>query len=328
MTLQYLRTMSLIASGSGDTQIKHLDLSELHVQFRVFSATTSTLNHAEITIWNLSAKNAMALFKEFTEVSLSVGYGGYRADVEGAIDSGEGIIFQGDICRVEMGKENAVDSYVRIFAQDGDKGYNWCMTLATLNEGWTDDDLYKQLMQDLQPFNLLPGYKPDFKLTPSVGALTMYGQTRDYVDVLAERQNCDWFIDYGKVCFVPKEGYIPSGVVPALSATSGLIGVPTLTLNGVNVTCLMNSNVRNGGAIQIDKSAITQINLITPIQGVDDPGIVVPGLSANGLYKVHCVEHVGDNRGQDWYTTLIAVAIDGTVPGQGPAFHDVISTDF
>lgn len=328
MTLQYGRKVQLsVLKGNAEAY----DLSNLHIVFNVFSATVSTLKYAEITIWNLSKEKSNAIFQEFTGVSLAAGYEGQFGD-----------IFTGQICRVSVGKENAVDSFVKIFAQDGDTAQNWCMTQATLSVGWTDDHLYKQLMTDFSSFGDTPdlalsqGYKPDFTLAQAPDARTLYGKTDDFMSELADRQNCEWFIEDGKVNVVPKTGVMPNLAAPILSSSSGIIGVPTLDINGISLRCLLNPKIRTGGAVHINNADIAQLSFNTQ-QAPDRPvflnqvGDVLPSLQGQsqgiGVYKAHCVTHSGDTRGQEWYTSMIGVAIDATAPPAGPAFYDVPSGD-
>ncbi len=39
---------------------------------------------------------------------------------------------------------------------------------------------------------------------------------------------------------------------------------------------------------------------------------VAPPLSSNGIYVIIAVEHSGDTRGVEWYTSIIALAWDPT----------------
>lgn len=320
MTLQYLRKVQLSVTATTKDQdrapIATYSLDDMHIQFHIFSATTSTLKHADIVIWNLSKDKANALMKEFTTVQLSAGY-------EGSF----GLIFSGETAYVRIGKDNAVNSYVRITAQDADKSKNWSFSNFTLAAGWTDGDLYKQLMADFGKFGLQAGYKPAFTVNPNPRAFVAHDKTDSLMDGLAVRQNCNWFIEDGKVNLVPKGSYLP-GPVEVLSSDTGMIGVPEQTFNGIECTCLLRPGIKTGGRVQIQNSDIAQFNQKNVFQR--EAGLVVPSLQGNstgvGIYKTLCVEHFGDTRGNEWYTKFIGVSIDGTGVGQNsPAFFSVPS---
>lgn len=311
MSREYLRKVALeVADGAKNSYL----LSDMRIQFNVVSATVSSLKYAEITVWNLNREKANKILKEFVGVSLSAGY-------EGSY----GLIFNGQIARVETGKENAVDSYVRIFAQDGDHAKNWTMTNTTLKDGWTDEDLYQQLMTDFERAGLEAGYNPGLDVdTRGARGFPLYAQTAQIMNGLAHRQGCDWFIEDGKVNLVPNGGTLP-GPMEVLTPASGLIGVPKLTIGGINVRCLLNPKIRTGARIQIDNKLVAQLNQQTPF--LNDVGAVVPDMQGqpdgNGIYKAHSVTHTGDTRGQEWYTNTIGVSIDSLGPPAGAAFYDV-----
>lgn len=317
MTVEYLRKVQLsVSSGqnaSGSSTVYRLD--DMHLQFNVFGAAVNTLKYATITIWNLSKQKANAILKEFTGITLSAGYAGSF-----------GTIFDGQICRVETGKENAVDSYVRIYAQDGDQAKNWTMTQQTLAAGWTDDDLYQQLMKDFKGAGLSPGYYDPGPILSAKGArgLTLNDLTANLMNALVNRRGCDWFIEDGKVNMVPKDKAIP-GPQQVLSSVSGLIGVPKLTINGIVVRCLLNPNIKTGFAVKIDNSQIAQLSQQNP--SFNQASNAIPELQGQpdgtGTYKAHCVTHSGDTRGQEWYTDMIGVSIDSTGPSTGQTLYDV-----
>lgn len=301
MSKQYLRKVELSIQEEGNSNRTYI-LDEMHIQFHVFSAAVGTLKYAEITIWNLSQDKANALLKEFTTVQLSAGY-------EGSF----GLIFAGETAFVEIGKENAVDSYVKITAQDADQSKNWSVSNFTLGAQWTDDDLYNRLMQDFEQFDLKPGYKPAFTGNPNPRGLPVNGKTDIYMEALAERQGCDWFIEDGRVNLVPKGSYLP-GPAEVLSASTGLVGVPKQTFNGIECMCLLRPGIKTGGRVQIANSEIAQLNQQNVFQ--KETRLVVPALQGNdtgvGVYKTYCVEHFGDTRGEEWYTRFIGVSVDGT----------------
>lgn len=315
MSRQYLRRVELAIQDEGAGNKTYI-LDEIHIQFHVFGAAVGTNKYAEIIIWNLSKEKANALLKEFTTVQLSAGY-------EGSF----GLIFAGETAFVEIGKENAVDSYVKITAQDADQSKNWCVSSFTLSAGWTDDDLYNRLMQDFAEFDLQQGYKPTFIGNPNPRGLPVNGKTDAYMDSLAERQGCDWFIEDGKVNIVPKGSYLP-GPVEVLSASTGLVGVPKQTFNGIECMCLLRPGIKTGGRVQIDNSQIAQLNQQHVFQ--QETSLVVPSLQGKdtgvGTYKTYCVEHFGDTRGEEWCTRFIGIAVDGTgAPKNSPAFSSVPS---
>lgn len=311
MNEQYLRNIKLLVGGSQTPGVAAnpnaaIDLSQLHITFEVRNATTQALKFAKILIYNLADETANTIQNEFTRVELSVGYGD---DV--------GLIFQGQIAIVKRGKLNATDTFVEITAQDGDAAYNHSVSNRTLAKGWTPDQLYGALLQDLQAYGITAGYKPTFTSFAAARGMACYGMTRDYLRDLASQQGCEWSIEDGKLNFLPLTSYMPGQAVVLNSAT-GMIGTPIQTTGGIEVRCLLNPLIKAGGQIAIDNSSLATMNQRTPILG--QPIKVVAGTDRDGRYKALCVSHRGDTRGQEWYTEIIGLAVDPTaaIPLGGP----------
>ena len=121
MTQQWIRRVSLIV---GDATGKGLDLSELHVSFRTFSATTQSPKRSTIRVYNVKDATARTIQNEFTQVFLQAGYG-----------DNFGLIFSGAIKQARKGRENATDTFIDLIAADGDEAYNWSVANTTLAAG-------------------------------------------------------------------------------------------------------------------------------------------------------------------------------------------------
>ena len=86
-----------------------LDLSALRIKFQVKMTGTATPNTADIRVYNISQDTAFQIQKEFTKVVLQ---GGYQANF--------GVVFEGSIKQVLIGRESATDNFIDIIAGDGD----------------------------------------------------------------------------------------------------------------------------------------------------------------------------------------------------------------
>lgn len=316
MTDQYLRKVKLIVGGSRTPGISAnpdaaIDLSELRVQFEVRNATAQSLKYAFVRVYNLAFDTALKIENEFSRIELSAGYGDEA-----------GLIFQGQIAVAKRGRLSASDTFVDITAQDGDAAYNWAVSNRTLASGWTADQLYGSLLQDLAPYGVTAGYKPPFANVEAPRGRTCYGMTRDYLRDLANQQGCEWGIEDGKLNFVPKSSYVPGEAV-VLTPETGLIGSPTQTTSGIEITSLLNPSIRAGGQVKIQNTSLTTTTIVNQITG-QTPQLVA-GTDSDGAYKALCVQHAGDTRGQYWYTQMICVAVDPTAafPLVGPTIQAV-----
>lgn len=298
MTRQYLRSCLLVVSSIGGDG---LDLSDLHIQFTVNQLDLATPNHASIRVFNLSDATSQRIEKEFTRVTLQAGYGEDR-----------GIIFDGTIVQLRRGRLNATDTYLDISAADGDAAYNFGIVATSLAAGARPEDQYKALTGAFEKYGVTAGYLPQGALGDQAlpRGKVMLGMARDYFDTLADTTQTTWSIQDGKVNVVERGGYLPGEAV-VLNSDSGLIGIPEQTVGGINVRALLNARFRYNGRVQINQA---DINRAAVSLAATAPTLYLPRIVDDGFYRIVVANHVGDTRGNDWYSDLICVALDDTTP--------------
>lgn len=300
---QFIRKISLVAGAiTGEA----IDLSELQIKFSVTSATVQTPRYLEARLYNVSPQTLNSLQNEFAQVQLKAGYQGGPF----------GIIFNGLIAQIRRGRENNTDSYVDIIAADADYAHNQTPINLTLEAGWTRADQQKACVQELrasttdEASTFKVGYSPEMSDAQAPRGLTMWGMTRDELRRHAEAIGAQWSIEDQKVFFVDYLGYIPGDAI-VLNSTTGLIGVPVQTIDGVNFRCLLSPNMKTGRLVQINNSDINSTTLVSPV-APNDP-FFLPNLApGDGIYKVYKLKHIGDTRNLEWYTEAICVAVNGT----------------
>ena len=161
----------------------------------------------------------------------------------------------------------------------------------------------------------LRGYKPEFSKNGSVRGQVFYGMARDALRDFAEQNDCTWSIQDGKITFIPLTSFIP-GEVPLISQDTGLLGIPEVTQGGIKARVLLNPKLKIGQRIKLEAtlnpfryplgSGVQRDNIALSISSTKT--------NADGLYYVMRAEHVGDTRGDEWYTDLTCLAVDATVP--------------
>lgn len=317
MTRQYLRQFSLSVQGV-DTAY---DLSDLQVQFQINNAIVGTPKWGTIRIWNLGADKATQIIREFTKVSLGVGW----KDVD------EQTIINGEIAQVAYGRANAVDSYLDLMVQDSDRAILWGVLNKSLPKGYTDQQVLDLILQAWsQGDNFITlAQAPDLSQKSYPDAFAFVGTAFEAMEQLANRNDCNWFVEDGELYVVPRSGVLKGADAPILTAESGLLGTPILTYQGIQGRCLMNPQLRVGRTLQLRNSDITQLALKQQILGITDPGAVVPTINnpidTFGTYKVLAVTHEGDSRDNQWETRFVCVDVDSSVPSSGPGLVSVPS---
>lgn len=332
---QYLRALSCkvgsFATASHQAEgLSALDFARFRIQFQVRRGDWQTPNSADVRIFNVSAATASALTNgiangEFQRLVLSAGYPGNIAQ-----------IFDGTITQVRVGRLDQKDSYVDLTAQDGDEAYNY----STIAQCWAAGQLspktavetliaimggsgssYTGSQSPTQPIS--GGYgtngEIEFSGNTNVRGRVMFGMARDEWREFARNNNLVWSIQDGQLTLIPETSYIP-GQTTVLSPSTGLIGVPEQTPNGVKVRTLLNPLIKIGTLVQI-QGTINQAR-----QGLDQNAPIenfsltsgAGKLNASGSYYVMSVDHSGDTRGQDWYSDLVCMAVNAQVPFDAP----------
>ena len=302
---QWIRKIGLfLAQGS-----KGLDLSAFRIRFNVQNADVESPNNAVIRVYNLS-KDTMRRenLQEYSEVILNAGYEG----------GNYGIIFKGQIKQYKVGRENATDMYLDIFASDGDIGYNQGIVNASLAAGATPAEAIRKAVAAMPNLQVsLDSLTIDKQNMPNIRGVVLMGMARARLRGLVKTLDAGWSIQDGVVVVTDNSGY-QEGEAVAINVNTGMIGMPEQTDGGIRVVCLLNSRIRIGGRIKLNNSEIIQLFQqnpdSAPIAYNQWSGFLrIAALSPDGMYRAFSVEHEGDTRGNMWQTTLTCLAVNETV---------------
>jgi hypothetical protein len=311
VTQQYIRKISLVVGDPGGPA---LDFADFRCTFRVQRGDLQTPNTADVRIYNLSDNTAHRIQDEFTQIVLQAGY-------EGSY----GLIFQGVIKQVRKGRADAKDTYVDITAADGDEPYNFAPMALTLAAGSKVVDGVQGAIQAMTQGALsatfqqkiTAGQLPKLPDNGRVRGQVYYGMARDVLRDLARAYGFSWSIQDGRLQFIPLGGYLP-GAVPVISPNTGLIGVPEQIQEGISLRVLLNPNIKVGQLIKLDSTAINLLRygLDTESQALTNAQIERQAkTNADGLYYCMVVDHIGDTRGNEWFTDVVGLAVDATIVG-------------
>jgi hypothetical protein len=321
--IKFLRAGSLVVGPASGNNA--LDLSRMHFVFNVTRATINTPQAATIRVYNLSnstAKMVYALSPSATQpdggqVLLKAGYAGITSGVpsgavltaQGQAGANVGTIFQGQIRNVVKGRENNTDTFVEILATDSDQAYNYGTVNATLSAGWTQQDVANQINAGLAPFGVTPGMNTQLGTTPAARGKVMFGMARNFGRKLALNNACSWQIYNGQTTTIANGGALPLGVQQINDAT-GMIGVPQITLNGIEVYSLLDPTIVPGSIIQLNNADIQGFQISPNYTALQ----FVPSTEADGFYRVYWLERQGDTRGNDWFNHMICTGATAPVP--------------
>lgn len=294
---QYLRQFNLVVA---DQAGNGLDLSGLRVKFAIKKSDAQTPNSAEIRVYNLAEETANRIRREFTRVTLQAGY-----------ESNFGVVFDGNIKQIRIGRENGTDSYLDIAAGDGDDAYNYAVVNTTLAAGATQRDQINASSAALSSRGVGDGFIDSTPPAKLPRGKVMYGMARNYLRQSAEASEASWSVQDGKLQLVKLTGVLPNQAV-VLNSKTGLVGTPEQTNDGIKARCLLNPNLKIGGKVQINEDDVAQAK----IENTDknNPVNKPAAIEKDGFYRLLVVEHSGDTRGNDWYSDLVCLGVDATLP--------------
>src|SRR5215472_1865066 len=311
---QWLRQIKLTvyASTQGGNATDGLDLSQFRINFAVEKKTGFSPNVLKARVYNLSkpdGPNTVGKVRQYGRVQLAAGYLG-----EGNL----GMIFDGDVILYIVGKENPTDSYLEIIAGDGDLTKNHGVAALTWPPGSTPSQRNTDMLK-------VGGYQIG-QVVPAKGeqkairGVSYIGMVDRGIRANTNATQSDFFVDDGKAYIIPWSGY-RAGDVVNLSPTTGLIGIPKVTPNGIEAQCLLNPKLRIGGLVKIDSQWLSDVPFLP---GAKDPYTApanaplptAPGfaggypyspasVSPTGIYKILMLTHAGDTRGNEWYSNIV-----------------------
>ena len=126
---------------------------------------------------------------------------------------------------------------------------------------------------------------------------TLSGSSKDIMDEFANEYGFDWSIQDGEVIITPIESPLQNNEAVLLTATTGMLGSPTVTEIGANVVSLLNPNLLPNRAFKIESvNADIQLGNLFFRD--------VKRTSAEGTYKIQEVIFKGDSREGEWTSSV------------------------
>lgn len=284
---------------------KGLDLSNMRIVFRTHQFDAETPNTCEVRVYNLSDATALTVQREFQTVTLQAGYasGNY------------GIIFQGTIKQFKKGRENAMDSYLDIYASDADQALNFGVCSSSVAAGSTVQQRANAIVAPMNQYLSAPGIS--IPAAAGTGGIlprgkVLFGLSVYRMTELMNTAGLTWSVQNGRVVPIPLPSYLPGDAV-VLNARSGLIGVPEATDNGIEARCLLNPAIKIGQRIQINNAAINQLQVNSQSYPKYSDLTFPAQVTNDGFYRALVVEHEGDSRGGNpWWTSITCLALDSS----------------
>ena len=299
---QYLRTVSVEIEG-GKTFTYRGDENGgqgLRITFETTQKDASTPNVLRVGIYNLTDGTAQPAFYVGKTVTLSAGYDG------GPIY----VLFKGQIRQARTLRVDVTDKVLAILATDGSEPRNYAVVNKTLSAGHTHYDRVMACFEPMKALGLGLGFidKAALSKVKFPRGAALFGNVKDMLRQTALATKTSWSIQNGKLQVLANDKPLPGGAI-VLNSKTGLVGLPVQTIQGIEGVALLNGQIVPGCTVAIDQKSIQQAEFDPSITGAPNNAQLQRfGISADGTYKVFYVGHLGDTRGEPFFTNFVAVA--------------------
>ena len=279
----------------GTTGTQGIEVSDLHCVFSIEKSMKGDPNPATIKIYNLAPNTKNSILTEGSRVIIEAGYLGPQY----------GLIYDGDIVKALKRGGDGVNKLTEIIAQDGDVFLNSGFVSISYAAGQDSKSIIGAMAGIGDPDITIGSMSENLSGTQLARGKAMFGQPKDYARMIAKGEGALFYVCDRKINLI-KPMDLPRDEIVSLSPSSGLIGTPEQTEDGIKAKCLLNPLLNLNKLVHIDNEYVQQS---------EDGGAL-----STGIYKIISLKHIGDTRGNDWYTDFIGIAQPGMVPYTGDSF--------
>jgi hypothetical protein len=304
MSLQYLRNMSVEIQGSKTFKYRGDENGGqgLRMTFEITMKDISTPNVARIGIFNLTDASTNPAFYVGKRVKVSAGY----------VTGNSYILFDGEIIQSRNLRADVTDKVLAILATDKGDARNYAVVNKTLSAGHTHNDRVMACFEPMKALGVALGYIDTAALskTKFPRGAALFGNAKDVLRQTCMATRTSWSIQQGKLQVLANDKALPGGEI-VLNSRTGLVGMPVQTIQGIEGVCLLNGNMVPGCVVRIDQKSIQQAEFDPSVTGDPNNKLLNQyGIAADGRYKVFYVGHVGDSRGEPFFTNFVCVRLD------------------
>lgn len=267
-----------------------IDIGKLSSRFQIARASESAFARARLTVWNLSADTVGRLSDRYTQIRIDAGY-----------PDRFGTIFAGQI-HFTYATWQGADKIVEVFAKDGGLAQETARASYTFKAGTSARAMVQAIVSGMPRISI--GSIEAVPTTPIVGARTISGMAQEALYQLASDYGFRWQIVNGTFQAQAKKAP-PGGPALVISRDTGLIGSPIASSSGVEVTTLLDPGLVPGRRVDIRTAGSLVAASDTTLQSATEQ-LKLRG-QQGGRFDVQRLQHIGESRGQIWYTRFFGV---------------------
>lgn len=294
----------LVSDDNGNT----VDVSDLSCEFEINKTAYLYLNVSTITIYNLAPKTENAILVDGAFVTVQAGY---------EQNDHYGTIFRGRIYQKIKRKINGTTYALDLICMSSQRFFSYAINSFSLS---ANQNAFDALLGSVRT-TVFEGTSIDVgqvKMSDIVypRGKVIYGQAKNTLADLSKNDSTSFYFDDETINTLDLTSLPADNEVVYLNSRSGMVGSPkeipsNISGAGISVQCLLNPLIHLQNLIHVDNSSIQQRQYDVESGELSRRYF----LDKNGLYRVVKLQHIGNTRGNDWYTNIEAVSQSGGIAG-------------
>ena len=298
LDILYGRRYRIIIS---DDEGNAIDVSTLRCTFNIVRSWTNNSEVSHISIYNLSPETENKIISKGKTVYVEAGYASKYC---------YGRIYTGTIIQCLRGRETT-DFVLTLVTGDATMFNIQSILGLTVN---SNNNMRRAIEETVTRSGNITGVNYGM----AVGKLSdrsdeiklprgkvLFGRSSKILEQIASSIKSTVYIENGIVNLVSLEE-VERDEVFDVSPSSGLIGAPTQTSQGVSITSLLNPQFKLNSLFKLDNRYVHTMEY--------QLGNTFIPLSTQGLYRVIKLTYTGDTRGKEWFVGVEAINQIGLMP--------------
>jgi len=280
-----------------------LDVSNLRCVWHTQQTNGTSVTIGTLVVYNMNAATEGDVIREGFQASIYAGY-----------QNGQyGEIMTGDIVQVIRNRENGIDYRLEILLMKGTLNFDTNLVKTSIGAGATPRDVIQQIAKSATDPIEINKINDTIPNTPLPRGKVLYGTVGKYYRDIAVMHDAQyWMDDNNQLKFGKVSDEIPASQEIVLTPTTGLVGTPSYSDNGIQITMLMDARVKIGTMIKIDNSIIQEALInVDATTGMGQNASQKTQFDEDGEYQTFSVQHDGDTYGNNWFTKVVGISRHG-----------------
>lgn len=310
----WIRKWKILVADKDDNEA--LNVSDLHCTFEVHKSHEKNGMTATVNIYNLTADTEKKLIEEGDRLIIEAGYTTtVQEDVTEEDEEGNketktqdveiqyGKIFDGQVVWPSRHKDSNVDYVLTLLAIDGDSPLNLNFIKKTVNRGMNQRQALDQVCYGSETQIKTEAITDGLSEQQLSRGKVFFGRPVDYIQDICRGNQASYYVEDGAL-HVTRLQDISKEEALVVTPSTGLIGMPQQTQDGVTYRVLLNPAIKLGTFVQLKNSEVNEAQVM--------PGQVQKPIDDEWIYQTKALTHRGDTRGNDWYTEVQGISRYGT----------------